>query len=165
MIMIAMKKLLASLQVFLLVSSIVQAEISPTNVTDVWSFVVFADWHGAETFALYPVNESMSSSEIISEDKNFAYNNSLRVLNHIHKTYGGELALLPGDSNVGKWQKLPFLRKIRRLLGMKVSMNEAITIAGENCYGTMHRMFVDAGYNTSLMCIGDHELGGEYDHF
>ncbi len=83
-------------------------------------------------------------------------------MRQIYDNYGGELALLPGDSNTGKWQKKTFLRMMRRQLGnSSLTLDDIIQIAGENCYRTMNGMFAEAGYNVSLMCVGDHELGGK----
>ncbi len=127
-----------------------------------WSFVVFADWHGAEQFAVYPLTGNVTdTSSFITTENYDGYPNYLRVLKHIYDIYGGDLAILPGDSNVGKWQKKAFLRKLRREGGLKgIGWREAIEVAGENCYSTMKRLFAEGGYNVSLMCIGDHELGG-----
>lgn len=54
--------------------------------SDDWSFLVIADWHGAEFFAIH-------------RDRSKGYEAAVKVLSHIKDNYGGELVLLPGDSN------------------------------------------------------------------
>ena len=55
-----------------------------------WSFIVLADWHNAETFA---------TKLGISSTYDVLYNQ----IHHVKEHYGGDLILLPGDSNNGKW--------------------------------------------------------------
>lgn len=56
---------------------------------DSWSFVVLADWHGGESFAIDPGSNSETWAK------------SLETLHYIKKHYGGEsidLMVLPGDT-------------------------------------------------------------------
>lgn len=62
-----------------------------------WSFIVLADWHGAESFATKPVIDDEDGQS--EEDANEAYHASVDILSHIKDNYGGDLVLLPGDTN------------------------------------------------------------------
>jgi len=108
-----------------------------------WSFNVLADWHGAEVFATQPSKETL------------AWKGSYDVLQYIKKTYRGDLILIPGDSNSGLWNTEKFSKKFEPQLSLK----ERVHLAGINCYGTMKKLFTEAGYGKVLMAIGDHELG------
>lgn len=125
----------------------------PTDVTELnWSFLVFADWHGAESFAVNPVNDTFSN--------NTFYNDTLEVLTHINQTYGGDLVILPGDTNNGKWYLKNFHDQLNYYLGIhSLTDNEAIEIGGRNCYSTVKRLFSEAGYDKLLATVGDHEIG------
>mmetsp|Transcript_6269 Transcript_6269/g.7943 ORF Transcript_6269/g.7943 Transcript_6269/m.7943 type:complete len:512 (+) Transcript_6269:47-1582(+) len=111
---------------------------------DPWSFIVLADWHGAETFATKPGDTSK------------AWKNSLGTIKYIKEKYGGDLIMLPGDSNAGKWDRQEFIDKLDPTL----TPQEAVLHAGENCYSTMKELFQQGGYDEMLMCLGDHEIGG-----
>ena len=54
--------------------------------SDDWSFLVIADWHGAENFAK-------------KRNKAASYDAYIAILSHIKDNYGGELVILPGDTN------------------------------------------------------------------
>ena len=64
--------------------------------------------------------------------------------------------VLPGDSNVGKWDMKAFATKFRP----ELKISKRVLLAGRNCYGAMRAIFVEAGYDHILMAVGDHELGG-----
>ena len=68
---------------FLLTISSIASFVSGS---DDWSFLVIADWHGAEGFSIH-------------RDRSPGYDAALKVLSHIKVNYGGELVMLPGDSN------------------------------------------------------------------
>jgi len=117
-----------------------------------WTYIVLADWHGAEngaeTFAIEP-SDGSSPSELFDEQK--------RVLQHIYDNYGGELVVLPGDSNSGKWHEESFREKFDKPL---MTPEEVIAMAGRNCYSTVRNLFEAVGYNKIFVAIGDHEIGG-----
>ena len=119
---------------------------------DSWSFIVLADWHGSESYAVNPVNDTFSN--------NTYYDDTLKVLTHINQKYGGDLVILPGDTNNGKWYQKYVHELLNYYLGLEsLTNNEAIAIAGKNCYSTMKRVFSKAGYDKVLLALGDHELG------
>lgn len=72
-----------SIRLFLFKLSAIASLVSGS---DDWSFLVIADWHGAEGFAIH-------------RDNNEAYQASIEVLSHIKDNYGGELVIIPGDTN------------------------------------------------------------------
>lgn len=117
-----------------------------------WSFIVMADWHGAESFAVDPVNDTRSD--------NIYYRDMLEVLKYINLTHGGDLVMLPGDTNDGKWHREEFRKNLKERLGYtSLTANEGIAIGGQNCYSTTKRLFAESGYDKILVTIGDHELG------
>ena len=143
----------ASLLLYLttLLSDTVDAEEGNGSRSE-WSFIVLADWHGAESFAPNPVNDTFSN--------NTYYNETLEVLKHIKTTYGGELVIFPGDTNHGKWYQDRFQEQLELYLGLTdLEYDEAIAIGGKNCYNTTKRLFSEAGYDKMIMALGDHELG------
>jgi len=130
-----MKILATVITAFLLIQSTATAE-------EPWRFITLADWHMAETY----VQPSRYPGGV---GRNIA---SLKML----KTqYGGELVMLPGDSNVGHWDTKKFIESFKPGLAPA----EAILQAGELCYSGMVGAFHEAGYSRLLMAVGDHELG------
>ena len=120
------------------------ARIKCIRSQDSWSFIVLADWHGAETFATKPGNTSK------------AWKNSLQTIKHIKENYGGDLVMLPGDSNNGKWDTESFID----IINPDFTAEEAVLQAGRNCYSTVKNLFNEGGYDRMLMAVGDHEIGG-----
>ena len=91
---------------------------------------------------------------------NSAYNDTLEVLSRIHETYGGDLVMLPGDTNNGKWDQELFHVLLHDFLDIQgMTNNETIALGGKNCYSTTKRLFEEAGYDKILVALGDHELG------
>ncbi len=129
----------------LLLSVILTADVI-VNIQSVeqWSFIVLADWHGAESFATKPGTNSK------------AWKRSLGAIKHIRETYGGDLVILPGDSNNGEWDTQDFIDKINP----NFTPEEAVRQAGKNCYSTVKNLFSEGGYDLILMALGDHEIGG-----
>ena len=77
-------------------------------------------------------------------------------MKHLKETYGGDLVLIPGDTNSGKWYRPEFAEK----LGDKsLTPKQAILRASHGCYGTLRRVFNEGGYQKLMVAIGDHELG------
>ena len=78
-----------------------------------------------------------------------------KALEHIDDLYGGDLILLPGDTNTGKWYRAEHINKY--FPGS--SAQDAVYKSGINCYGTIKNLFSSAGYEKILVAVGDHELG------
>ena len=109
-----------------------------------WSIITVADFHGAETFSFNPDTQ-----------KSAKYKSYLETLEYINKTYGGEVILLPGDSNSGKWYRQSYIDNFFPNL----TPSEVVYKASINCYTTLRKLFNEAGYENVLMALGDHELG------
>jgi hypothetical protein len=103
---------------------------------DDFSFIVLADWHGAESFAK-------------KGDAAKGYQEHLKSIKHIRETYGGELVMLPGDSNTGKWTSKSF----RDLFDPSLTANQVVLTAGRRCYATMKKLFQEGGYGEILMAM------------
>ncbi len=132
---IEMKILTTIVTAFLLIQNVARAE-------DPWRFLTLADWHLAEIYVQpdrYPEGIATVAD-------------GLRMLK---ANYGGELVMLPGDSNVGHWDTKQFIKSFNP----KLTPAESILQAGELCYSGMVNAFKEAGYSKLLMAVGDHELG------
>ncbi len=132
---------------FLLIFFAVIGISTKSKADEAWSFIALADWHGGEPFALYPGESSET------------WIKSLETLTYIKQNYGGdsiELIILPGDTNNGKWDEQEFIKK----LDPSLLPQQAVLTAGRNCYSTMKKLFSSAGFETMLVAVGDHELGG-----
>jgi hypothetical protein len=80
------------------------------------------------------------------------------TISNIHEKYGGDLIILPGDTQSGNWNTNEWINK--HYPGL--SVQEAVYKAGTNCWTTMKSLFSDAGYDKILVAIGDHEIGDNY---
>ena len=80
---------------------------------------------------------------------------NLAGLKMLRGNYGGELVMLPGDSNGGHWDTPEFIKSFKPGL----TPAESILQAGELCYTGMVNAFKEAGYSRLLMAVGDHEVG------
>ena len=127
--------------------------ITLSTTSALWSFNVVADWHGAETFSHSPVTNDTYSND--------AYNEAKRIFTNIKHDYGGDLFILTGDTNVGKWHTENFEKKLIENLPFLTDEERQNTVAtaGTNCYSTIQRLFNESGYEKVLVSIGDHELG------
>ena len=130
-----MRILATVIAVLLLMQSTVRAE-------QPWRFLTLADWHIAEVY-VHPDQYREETEEILA---------SLKMLK---ANYGGELVMLPGDSNGGHWDTEAFIERFNP----KLTPAESILQAGELCYTGMAGTFKEAGYSRLLMAVGDHELG------
>jgi hypothetical protein len=79
----------------LALTSLVQAE-------DSWRFLLLADWHSAEKYTQLEKNPEWLDAAI-AED--------VATVNMFKTNYGGELILMPGDSNGGHWDRPAFIKK------------------------------------------------------
>jgi len=88
----------------------------------------------------------------------FEPQNKLHYLLNIKATYGGDLIILPSDTQSGYWNVPTWIDK--HFSGLSAS--EAVFRAGMICWTTMKSLFADSGYGKILVAIGDHELGDNY---
>jgi hypothetical protein len=111
-----------------------------------WRFLTLADWHSAEKFTQSEKNPEWLAAAM-AED--------VATIKMLKKNHGGELILLPGDSNSGHWDASSFIKN--NLPG--ATAEATILKAGHLCYSGMIQVFKDGGYPILLMAVGDHELG------
>ena len=98
-----------------------------------FSFIVLADWHGAESFATKGASGK-------------GYQEHLKNIQHIRHTYGGELVIFPGDTNTGKWTERSFTESFDPSL----TANQVVLRAGRKCYRTVKKLFKEGGYDKIL---------------
>jgi hypothetical protein len=115
---------------------------------DPWSFIVIADPHIAETFASRPETHEWFQD---------AFATHLESVTKMKQNYGGDLVLIPGDTNSGKWYLPSFAKD--KLHDASLTPAEAVAIASRGCYGTLKKLFSQGGYDNIMVAIGDHELG------
>ncbi len=111
-----------------------------------WRFLLLSDWHSAEKYTQTEKNPEWLA-DAIAED--------VATVKMLKKNYGGELILMPGDSNGGHWDAQGFIKN--NFPG--ATPEEAILKAGHLCYSGMIQSFREGGYSKLLMAVGDHELG------
>ena len=111
-----------------------------------WRFLLLADWHSAEKYTQLEKNPGWLS-DAISED--------VAAVKMLKRNYGGELILMPGDSNGGHWDTKKFIQ--RNFPG--ATPEESILEAGRLCYSGMITSFRKGGYSKLIMAVGDHEMG------
>lgn len=124
--------------------------VGAVGAEDPWSFIVSADWHGAESFAV---------RQNVEDDENFFIGRD--IFRSIREEHNAELLMLPGDTQTGHWYESWFnewLEEEMNLTGL--SVNETIRIGADNCYSAARKLFREAGFDKVLLAFGDHELGG-----
>ena len=120
---------------------------------DPWSYIVLADWHGTELFSL------LSNSVAEKEE---TYVASRKVFKDIKDKYGGDLVILPGDTQSGHWDTKWYRTKFLWYnpdLPASMTTNEIISLAADNCYSTAKKLLKESGFDTTLFAVGDHEIG------
>ena len=121
---------------------------------DPWSFLVLADWHGAETFS-YKLGDDLAMDE--------NYFVALKIFQDIREAHGGDLVILPGDTQTGHWHEEWYRKQFRKSTGIYgLTANETIAQAASNCHRTTKKLFLEAGFEQILVAIGDHEIGKTY---
>ncbi len=111
-----------------------------------WRFLLLSDWHWAEKYT-----QTANSPSWLAE----AVDTDVAAVRMLKTSYGGELILMPGDSNTGHWERSGFIKN--NFPG--ATPQEAILQAGKLCYGGMIDSFKKGGYSKLIMAVGDHEVG------
>ena len=121
------------------------------KAVDTWSFIVLADWHGAESFAVKADLEPLERG---------AYSDMSKIFQDFKALHDPDLILLPGDTQTGHWHEEWFQLYLQDMLDMTgLTTNETIQIAAENCYSNVKRIFKQSGFDKVLLAPGDHEYG------
>ncbi len=110
-----------------------------------WRFISLADWHWAEKYIM---------GDRFKEHKS-AVEDNIATLKWMKRNFGGDLIILPGDSNSGHWDTPKFIKKFNK----KLTAKQSILQAGKLCYDGMIDTFKRGGYSHLLMAVGDHEVG------
>jgi len=118
--------------------------VAVAETNNEWSFNVLADWSYSEEFATDPGRESAYWDE------------KYDLIRYMYETYEGDLIVIPGDTSGGHWDTEDFAENFKP----ELTVQERVLEAAQNCHGTTKEMFLQAGYDTVLMAIGDHEYGG-----
>jgi hypothetical protein len=127
-------------------AAVVLCVCSWVNAEEFWRFLLLADWHWAEKYTQIEKNPSWMA-EAVAED--------VAAVKMLKDNYGGDLMLLPGDSNTGHWDESGFIKS--NFPGATPA--ESILKAGKLCYEGMIDSFRKGGYSKLIMAVGDHEMG------
>ena len=119
---------------------------APALFGETWRFLNIADWHAAEKYVRQEQNPDWLSARIAQD---------VADVKGIQELFGGELIVLPGDTNGGHWDRPPF----RKGFSPELSEEETVLKAGHLCYTGMIRSFNEGGYTRMLLAVGDHEIG------
>lgn len=111
-----------------------------------WRFLLLADWHSAEKY---------TQSEKNPEWLPLAVAEDVASVKMLKEKFGGELILMPGDSNGGHWDTPNFIKN--NYPG--ATPEESVLNAGKLCYSGMIDSFREGGYSKLIMAVGDHEVG------
>ncbi|MCU0779982.1 MAG: LamG domain-containing protein [Akkermansiaceae bacterium] len=119
-----------------------------------------ADWHGAEKYvqvwpaawsANYPSYAAYRAAKQ-AEDQATAQS--------IYNAFGGDLMVLPGDTQTGHWDEASFVTNftsVPEYAGLTAA--QVVVEASRLCYSGMKEGFGAGGYGTMLVAVGDHEVG------
>ena len=110
-----------------------------------WRMLVLSDWHLGEKYVF-----NYKPDEVV---------NDITIINHLKKQYGGDLILIPGDTNAGFWAKESFREEMSADIGYPISQENAVLEAGKRCYKGLLSSFRHGGYWKVLVAFGDHEAG------
>lgn len=122
-----------------------QERNSTSNKDASWRFISLADWHSAEKYVMGDREQGFEA----------AVKENIATLKWMKREVGGDLILLPGDSNSGHWDMPKFIKKFNAELSPK----QAILQAGKLSYSGMIDTFHRGGYDNLIMAVGDHEVG------
>ena len=110
-----------------------------------WRSLILSDWHQGEKYVF-----SNRPDEIL---------NDVNVTHFLKNTFGGELLLIPGDTNAGFWSTESFRKLMSEDVGYDVTNEFAVHEAGRRCYKGVLDTFRKGGYWRVLIAVGDHEAG------
>jgi len=140
---------------------------SIAETADTWRWINLADWHAAEKHVQVWEKSAKGLKTKGWGEKGFAsreaYQDAMRdadvaLISRIKNEYGGELMVIPGDTQNGHWER-PAFRASMRSVYPDLSDEEVVRKASHLCYGGLRNAFAEAGYRTMLVAVGDHEIG------
>lgn len=126
-----------------------RAELTRPHKADPWRFLLMSDVSIAEKYIM------LRPENVIGVERD------INRLKTIKEVFGGELVLIPGDTNTGRWDRDRFIQRFDYVYGAQASMEARIKLAGQKSYSGLLDVFRQGGYETVLVAIGDHELGDD----
>jgi hypothetical protein len=153
--------------VVVLASVFTTPSFAEVDGSETWRWINLADWHSAEKYVQVWKNSAKGMKSRGWGEKGYAsleaYENAMRsrdvaLISRIKKEYGGELMVIPGDTQAGHWER-PEFRASMRSVYPGLSDVAIVIQASHLCYGGMRNAFMEAGYDTMLVAVGDHEIG------
>ncbi|MCK5175483.1 MAG: hypothetical protein KAR47_18960, partial [Planctomycetes bacterium] len=135
---------------------------------DTWRWINLADWHAAEKHTSvweqdFSGKRAKKGWRSKGYDSRSAYQDAMRdmdiaIISRIKKDYGGELIVVPGDTNGGHWYDTTFRAALRSVYP-GLSDEEVVRRASHLCYGGLRNAFAEGGYPLMIVAVGDHEIG------
>lgn len=136
--------------------------------TDTWRWINLADWHAGEKHTSvweqdFSGKRAKKGWNSKGYDSRVAYQDAMRdtdidIISRIRKDYGGELIVIPGDTNSGHWYDTTFRAALRSVYP-GLSDEEVVRQASHLCYGGLRNAFAEGGYPLMIVAVGDHEIG------
>ena len=123
-----------------------KTRVSLAESTPQWRFLNLADWHTAEKY-VWRAKTPDKVAEGMAQDQ--------KKVERLKRTFGGELIIMPGDTNGGHWDTAQFISSF----APEAKPEQVILAAGHACYATMRDVFTRGGYPKIFLAVGDHELG------
>ena len=118
--------MVASITLLLLALSFASAQA----ITPPWSFIVIADWHGVEDFALGDIPEDY-------------YLQQKDQLQRIKSTFQGDFVALVGDMVDGEWYRQQWIDKFMP----RKSPQKSVYDASVNCFTSIKKIFNEVGHD------------------
>lgn len=132
-----------------------------------WRWLNLPDWHAAEKYVQVWGNSAkdlkvrgwrQKGYDSLEQYQQAMLEKDVALLSRLKIDYGGELILIPGDTQGGHWEREGF-RESMRSVYPDLSDEGVILRASHLCYGGMRTAFAKAGFPDLLVAVGDHEIG------
>jgi hypothetical protein len=133
-----------------------------------WRWINVADFHAAEVHAHiwetpFPGKGGGAgwrkwgySSQAEFQSK--MLDRDIKTFSRLYDDYGGEVLVIPGDTNGGHWYLKPYRDGLRSVYP-DLTDEEVIRVASHLCYGGLRNATAAAGYDRLIVAVGDHEIG------
>jgi len=139
-----------------------------TMAEDAWRFISLPDWHSAEKYVTKWETGTVENKSGWG-DKGYASYDDYRAamvaadsnkLADVNACFGGELIVMPGDTQSGHWDTTAFQNTFKSIPEYSgYSSSDVIVEAGHLVYSGLKEGFAGGGYTNLLIAVGDHEIG------
>ncbi|NLR91749.1 LamG-like jellyroll fold domain-containing protein [Flammeovirga agarivorans] len=127
------------------------------ETTPKWRFINIPDYHNAEGFTRIWNKSKDPAFKNAREERIASQMTSFREMKNAH---GGELVILPGDTNGGHWYKAKYLNAFKSYPAYADYTEKDVIIESSRlCYQGLKDIVYGVGYQEFLVAVGDHELG------